>query len=507
MHQPVGGHRVVPCEGLVDACGCPVFAQRQIIGSMHKAQVRAVEWLARCHFAVWLGVDRRWLWVGRLEPEPARDFDGAQQDLQNMQRAAGLEAVGMGRNPAHGVEGHGPTRHCLVLFAAEVGPCVVKFKGFVKGDAGDFGGDRFDLAGFDTAAVSNHFGCILWIKVAFGHFMEDRMMRHTLGAVAAIKVRFDAFLVKRGQLAGFAVDDQFLAIFVTHQQTVFGGCFITVHQNRRIGVLCKVGQIDLARLHQLMNEGENEQTIGARRDPDPIIGNRVVARADRVDPNDPRTALFDFADPHFDRVAVVVFGDTEQHKQFGMVPIGLAKFPEGPAHSVDPSGGHVDRTEPAVSGVIRGAKALCKHGCERLRLVAACKEGQLFRMLVADGFQQAGRDLQGFVPRNSLKLTRPAGADTLHGVGQAGRGIDLHDACGSFGAEHPLVDRMIFVAFDIGNFAFLHMHIDPAAAGAHVAGRFAHLVRDVRACVKIRLRMGHWGLLLLCVRASGFGNL
>jgi len=37
---------------------------------------------------------------------------------------------------------------------------------------------------------------------------------------------------------------------------------------------------------------------------------------------------------------------------------------------------------------------------------------------------------------------------------------------------------MVSVAFDIGNFAFLHVDVDPTAAGAHVAGRFADLIGD-----------------------------
>ena len=32
------------------------------------------------------------------------------------------------------------------------------------------------------------------------------------------------------------------------------------------------------------------------------------------------------------------------------------------------------------------------------------------------------------------------------------------------------------------------MHVDPAAAGAHVAGGLAHLVRDMRAGVEFRFR-------------------
>ena len=56
----------------------------------------------------------------------------------------------------------------------------------------------------------------------------------------------------------------------------------------------------------------------------------------------------------------------------------------------------------------------------------------------------------------------------------------LHDACAALGAEHALVYRMIAVALDIGNLAVLHVHIDAAATGAHVASGFAHLIGDFR---------------------------
>ena len=48
--------------------------------------------------------------------------DGAQQDLQQMQRAAGLETVGVRGNAAHGVDRHRSADHALVALALEIGP-------------------------------------------------------------------------------------------------------------------------------------------------------------------------------------------------------------------------------------------------------------------------------------------------------------------------------------------------------------------------------------------------
>ena len=94
------------------------------------------------------------------------------------------------------------------------------------------------------------------------------------------------------------------------------------------------------------------QPVGARRDADPLVRHGVVARPDRVHADDARAASFDFANAHFDRVGIVIFGHAEQHEQFGVVPIGLTKFPERAAHRIDASRGHVHRTKAAVGCVV-----------------------------------------------------------------------------------------------------------------------------------------------------------
>ena len=53
----------------------------------------------------------------------------------------------------------------------------------------------------------------------------------------------------------------------------------------------------------------------------------------------------------------------------------------------------------------------------------------------------------------------------------------LHDAGAALGAKHAAIDRMVAVALDVADLAAGDMHVDPAAAGAHVAGRLADFVR------------------------------
>src|SRR6056297_894995 len=50
---------------------------------------------------------------------------------------------------------------------------------------------------------------------------------------------------------------------------------------------------------------------------------------------------------------------------------------------------------------------------------------------------------------------------------------------------------MVAVALDIGDLALLHVHVDAAAAGAHVARRLAHPVRDLRGRVEFGLMASH----------------
>jgi hypothetical protein len=60
----------------------------------------------------------------------------------------------------------------------------------------------------------------------------------------------------------------------------------------------------------------------------------------------------------------------------------------------------------------------------------------------------------------------------------------LHDAGAALAADHAAIDRMVLVAVDVADLAILDVHIDAAAAGAHVAGRLGD-------CVTNRLRQGN----------------
>jgi hypothetical protein len=136
--------------------------------------MRAVERLAGRGLAMRLGMRLGRLGVGRLEPEAARHLDRAQQDLQHMQRAAGLEAVGMGRDAAHGVQATGrPTNRSWRSPRKSVQGWSISIASS-KATRGEFGGDGADRSRRDAAALGHRLGRVVRVEIALGHQLQDR---------------------------------------------------------------------------------------------------------------------------------------------------------------------------------------------------------------------------------------------------------------------------------------------------------------------------------------------
>ena len=317
-----------------------------------------------------------------------------------MQGAGGVEAVGMGGNAAHGVKADRAARHGLVGDAPEIGPRAVQRDRLVEGDAGDLGGQSLDPGSGDAGSVRHGVGRIVGRQVARGHVLEHGLVAvmrrpqigaHTLGVEG------------RGLPRG-PVDHQQLVVLVAQQQTILA------HQAGRVGPLREVVQIDAPGRQQFVDDRQDQQPVGARRDPVPVVGHRVIAGADRVHPNHPRPPLLQLADPHLDRVAVMVLGHAEQDEQPGAVPIRLAKLPERAADGVDAARRHVHRTEAAMGCVVRRTEALRPVAGQALGLVAPGEEGELFRGLVAQRSHPGHRQRQRLVPAYLLERARPARA-------------------------------------------------------------------------------------------------
>ena len=151
-----------------------------MLRTAHKAQMRSVQRAIGRYFAVrcWVCLNR--LWVGRLEAEAAGNFNRAKNDLQDMQRAAGLEPVCVGAYPAHGVERDRATLHGLVFFAPEIGPFLFQFKSFVKGHTRDLCCKRTNAFGRDAAAFRNRLWRVFFGQVFFRHHVEHGAMGHAV---------------------------------------------------------------------------------------------------------------------------------------------------------------------------------------------------------------------------------------------------------------------------------------------------------------------------------------
>ena len=93
--------------------------------------------------------------VGRLVAEAAGAIDRAQQDLQHVQDAAGVEAVGVGRDAAHGVHADRPADHLLVAAAGPVGPGDVERDLLLEGGVRQLGGDAADGGGGDAGLLGD----------------------------------------------------------------------------------------------------------------------------------------------------------------------------------------------------------------------------------------------------------------------------------------------------------------------------------------------------------------
>ena len=234
--------------------------------------------------------------------------------------------------------------------------------------------------------------------------------------------------------------------------------------------------VDQVLRDQLVQQRHEQRAVGAGLDRNPLIGNRRVAGAHRVDGDEPAARALELGERDLHGVAVVVFGSADHHKQLGAVQVGPAKLPEAAAHGVDHAGGHVDRAKAAVCRVIGGAELARKQAGQGLHLVAPGEHGKFFRIGGANFGQPLGQQRHGLLPGDRVKLagTALAARAAQQGLRQPRWRHLLHDARGALGADHTLVQRVRRVAVDVAHlgavFPLGEVHPNTATAGAHVAG-------------------------------------
>ncbi len=479
MHHAVGGQRRLPGERLVDALRPALGVHQQILRPADETQRRSRHRLTRLNILRLAGRLRP-RWHGprerRLVAPAARRIDAAQQHLQQVQRAAGVKAVGMGRDAAHGVHGDRPADHALVAPAEAVGPRLLDDDLLLEGRLGQFRGDPADSRGVDAAGGRHLLGRIGRVEITFREQAEDGYGTTAVRQVhRLLECRPRLRVVMTARRPALPVPDHRLAVFVAQEQAVVVSLRAD-HQPGGVGVAGHIVEIDPASAQQLVNQREHEEPVGSRGDPDPFVGDGRIAGAHRVDGKDLGAAFLHRRQAQLDRVGVMILGHAEQQEVARALPVRLAELPERAADRVEPGGGHVDRAEAAVGGVVRRAELLRPPAGQRLALVAPGEEGELARVVAADPRQPLGRRRQRLLPLDLLELARAARADALQGLCQPRRRVVLHDAGSALGAEHAAIDRVVRVAVDIDWLAAPEMDANAAAAGAHVTGRMLYLV-------------------------------
>ena len=480
MHHAVGGQGRIPAIGFVEALRRAFSINQQVFGRGDEAERRAGQRRVGLHLAGLSGglhAGRRRLGEWRLVAEATRHIDGAEQNLQQMDGAAGLETVGMGRDAAHGVHRDGAAHHLLVVAAEMIRPRNVERDLLLEGSAGELGCDAPDGFHRNAAAFRDVLGRPFGIDEAFGDQREGG------DDAAAVRHLEAAHELRRGigRQGGHgrirvAVPYQCGILCIANKQPIIGATLVFDDEPRRVGVAEQVFAIDLLGREELMDQRADEQAVSTGADADPFVRNCGVASADRIDRDDLGAARLQLPQRLLDGIGAMVLGNTEQQEILGVLPVGLAEFPERAAEGVESCRRHVDGAEAAVGGIVGRAELGGPPAREALALVAAGEEGELLRILGANVREPARGEAQRLVPLDFPELARAALADPQQRLRQAPRRIMLHDAGGTLAADDALVHWVVRIAVDIGDAAVLQLNPDATAAGAHVAGGGLHFV-------------------------------
>ena len=218
-----------------------VGVDQQVLRPARKAEMRARQRLVGAEM---LGpamrrrmrLDR--LRIRRLEAEAARAVDRADQHLQHVQRARRLEAVGMGREAAHGVERHRPADKASwrsPFMSVQGWSMTIASSKATR--AISAARPRIVSAATPVSAATAS-GAYFAIEIFLGQQLEGR---HGTARPSSSVQRPDSagrapFVAVRNDPLGHRLEDQRLAVRVAREQAVFGRARRIDHQPRRVGV-------------------------------------------------------------------------------------------------------------------------------------------------------------------------------------------------------------------------------------------------------------------------------
>ena len=215
---------------------------------------------------------------------------------------------------------------------------------------------------------------------------------------------------------------------------MIGGSRRVDHQPGRVGIADEIVDIDPARLQQFVDDGQNQQPVCARPDPDPVVGYRRIARANGIDRDETRAVSLELRDANLQRIGIVILRHAEHDKELGALPVRRAEFPEGAADCHNAGGCHVDRAKAAMRGIVGRSILLRPEAGQRLRLIAAGEKGEFLRVRLPNAAKPVGGKGQRLIPRNFLELARAARARAQERRAKPGRSVVLHDSGRALGA-------------------------------------------------------------------------
>src|SRR4030095_4171285 len=183
-------------------------------------------------------------------------------------------------------------------------------------------------------------------------------------------------------------------------------------------------------LEPLAAQREKDRAVGSRADRHPLVGDRRVAGADRIDRHEATAVALELRNSDLERIRVMILGRADHHEELRAVEVRAAELPERAAERIDHSRSHVDRAEAAVGGIVRRAELACEESCQRLHLIAASEEREALRVSRADTGESRLERRERLVPRYLDELACAALAAGLapQRLGQPCGRILLHDA-------------------------------------------------------------------------------
>ena len=171
-----------------------------------------------------------------------------------------------------------------MLLTGPVRPRDVDGNLLLKRDFGDFCRNPPDCRGGNAGSVCRCIWRIGRIEVAARQQLEHRPGASSINHVVRTgQGGGSAWGICIDQTVLCAVPHQRAAVSVPDEQAVLSFARRLTNKPSGIRVADQEVQIDPSRAQQLVHQGEDEQAVGARPDPEPFVGNGRIAGSNRID--------------------------------------------------------------------------------------------------------------------------------------------------------------------------------------------------------------------------------